>query len=153
MSTVWAMIACVRAMVHIERLVIIAQQSAAAPCDASVALLAALRRLCSRGRRLFEFVDAMEGLPVRAVEFSSLVPPARRATHLAEFRSGRAQVSVSPDTSAGTSWPQNSCMDLHAAGGASRTCQCAGHAAAGCMMYRWHVLSIVMCLPTQGQFW
>ena len=42
--------------------------------------------------RLLEFVDAVEGLDVRAVEFSSLVAPARRAAHLAEFRSGRAQV-------------------------------------------------------------
>ena len=64
-------------------------------------------------------MDAVEGLPVRAVEFSSLVPPARRAMHLAEFRSGRAQVSVSPDISVGTSSPKNTCTDLCKAGGQS----------------------------------
>ena len=54
-----------------------------------------------RGSRLFEFVAAVEGLPVRPVEFSSLVPPARRAAHLAEFRSGRAQVATGPSQCAG----------------------------------------------------
>ena len=42
--------------------------------------------------RLYEFVDAVNDLQLRAVEFSSLVPAARRAAHLADFRSGRAQV-------------------------------------------------------------
>lgn len=48
-------------------------------------------RLCCR---LFEFLEGLPCLAVKAVEFSSLVPAAKRAANLAAFKSGQAQVRV-----------------------------------------------------------
>ena len=45
------------------------------------------------GFRLFEFLEGLPRLAVRAVEFSSLVPAAKRAANLAAFKTGHAQVS------------------------------------------------------------
>ena len=50
--------------------------------------------LMSVSFRLFEFLEGLPRLAVRAVEFSSLVPAAKRAANLAVFKTGQSQVTT-----------------------------------------------------------
>ena len=79
------------------RLAASGQPTAARPCALNAKQMSrATEQSLLPKRRLHEFVDAVEGMQLRAVEYSSLVPPAKRAANLAAFRSGRAQVRRCP---------------------------------------------------------